>query len=65
VPYYYPWEELKAYTNDPIQVYDNWQGVMNQFYGNSQIIPGLPVTKDGHPAMQGFLQDYYASYIKA
>jgi phospholipase C len=65
VPYYDPWEALKAYPNDPRQVYDNWQGVMNQFYGNSQIIPGLPVTKDGHPAMQGFLQDYYASYMKA
>lgn len=61
VPYYDPWEALRAYPNDPRQRYDNWQGVTNQFYGNSQIIPGLPVTKNGHPKMQGFLQDYYSS----
>ncbi len=59
VPYYDPWEALVAYPNDPRQSYDNWQGVMNQFYGNATIIPGLPVT--GQPAMQGFLQDYYDS----
>lgn len=61
IPYYDPWEALKAYPNDPRQLFNNWQGVMNQFYGDATIIPGLPVTKNGHPGMQGFLQDYYDS----
>ncbi|MGH8611788.1 MAG: alkaline phosphatase family protein [Gammaproteobacteria bacterium] len=65
VPYYDPWEALRAYPNDPRQLYDNWQGVMNQFYGNSQIINGLPVTKNGQPPMKGFLQDYYSSEMLA
>lgn len=53
VPYYDPWEALRAYPNDPRQPY-SWSGVMNQFYGDAKIIDGMPVTKDGHPAMQGF-----------
>ncbi len=64
IPYYDPWEALKAYPNDPRTSgwrYPTWNGVLNQFYGDSQIIPGLPVTKNGRPAMKGFLQDYYLS----
>lgn len=65
VPYYDPWEALVAYPNDPRQLYHNWQGVMNQFYGDAGIILGLPETKYGHPKMQGFLQDYYDSRMTA
>lgn len=65
VPYYDPWEALVAYPNDPRQLHDNWQGVMNQFYGDAGIITGLPATKYGHPKMQGFLQDYYDSRMTA
>jgi phospholipase C len=64
VPYYDPWEALRAYPNDPRQPY-SWSGVMNQFYGDAKIIDGMPVTKDGHPAMQGFLQDYYWPKMEA
>jgi phospholipase C len=31
---------------------------MNQFFGNQNIIGGLPSSAAGPPAMQGFLQDY-------
>jgi phospholipase C len=54
-----PYEQLRVTSaNDFWPPRNSWSGVMNQFYGNQNPINGLPVTKNGHPAMQGFLQDF-------
>ena len=54
VPAYDPYEEMK--------IDDGWNGVLNQMFGNQDTIPGLPET--GAPVgMNGFLQDYYSSYM--
>lgn len=54
VPAYDPYEEFRANSS--------WNGVMNQLFGNQDRISSLP--KTGTAAhMQGFLQDYYASYM--
>jgi phospholipase C len=59
VPYRDPYEALRAGNNeDPRDPGDNWNGVMNQFFGNQNIITRLPSASDGEPAMQGFVQDY-------
>jgi phospholipase C len=59
VPYRDPYEALRAGKDqDPRDPDDNWKGVMNQFFGNQNIITGLPSKGDGQPAMKGFLQDY-------
>jgi phospholipase C len=56
IPFYDPNEQLLVTS-----VW-NWNGVMNQLFGNQNMITGLPTS--GTPAgMQGFLQDYYASYM--
>lgn len=39
-----------------------WNGVMNQLYGDQDMISGMPTTGTV-PSMQGFLQDYYATYM--
>ncbi len=54
VPCYDPYEEMK--------VDGSWKGVLNQLYGNQDAIQRLPVRED-KVGMQGFLQDYYASYM--
>jgi len=54
VPAYDPYEELKAERN--------WNGVMNQVFGDQNLIGRLP--NPGDPRrMLGFLQDYYAAYM--
>lgn len=54
-----PYEQLRVTSSNNFwKPRNSWSGVMNQFYGNQYPIPGLPVTKDGKPAMQGFLQDF-------
>jgi len=54
VPAYDPYEELRANQE--------WNGVINQLFGDQNRIGGLPPT--GTPAqMLGFLQDYYAAYM--
>ena len=59
VPYRDPYEALRAGNwEDPRDPGDNWSGVMNQFFGNQNIITGLPSESDGKPGMQGFVQDY-------
>lgn len=57
IPYRDPYEALKAYPSDPRAPY-GWNGVMNQLFGNQNIITGLPSKSDGEPEMKGFLQDY-------
>ena len=54
VPAYDPYEEFK--------VHDSWNGVMNQLFGNQDLIGGLP-QGGTTPGMLGFLQDYYAWYM--
>jgi phospholipase C len=61
VPSTDPYESLRAYKVDVRAPARSWYGVMNQFFGNQQVIPGLPSPSDGVPAMKGFVQDY-ASY---
>lgn len=62
VPYADPYEALRAVpSNDPRAPINSWHGVMNQFYGNQNIIDALPDTRNSTPSMQGFLQDYYSS----
>lgn len=63
VPYYDPYEALRAYPFDPRAPLNSWKGVMNQFFGNQKAIPGLPTPDQGVPQMQGFLQDYYDSLM--
>jgi phospholipase C len=58
VPFYDPYEALRAYPVDIRAPKHSWYGVMNQFFGNQQVIPGLPSSNSGPPAMKGFLQDY-------
>jgi len=61
IPYRDPYEALRAgNSEDPRDPGDNWYGVMNQLFGNQQIIPGLPSPSSGIPQMKGFLQDYYS-----
>jgi len=55
VPAYDPYEELKAEGS--------WKGVMNQLFGTQDEIGGLPPAGAPPPPMQGFLQDYYATYM--
>ena len=58
VPFYDPYEALRAYPVDPRAPRNSWNGVMNQFFGNQQVIAGLPPTNGAPPKMKGFLQDY-------
>ena len=70
----YPVEAIPAkYQNDRVPCYDpyeamrdgsgsEWNGVMNQLFGNQDIIANMP-TKNMHASMLGFLQDYYARYM--
>jgi phospholipase C len=54
VPAYDPYEEMK--------IDSSWNGVLNQMFGNQDIISGLPASET--PAgMNGFLQDYYSGYM--
>jgi phospholipase C len=53
VPAYDPYEELKA---------EGWKGVMNQIFGNQDLLRHLPAPNDER-RMLGFLQDYYAGYM--
>jgi len=57
IPYRDPYEALRAYPSDP-RAPDGWNGVMNQLFGNQNIITGLPSQNNGAPKMKGFLQDY-------
>jgi phospholipase C len=57
IPYRDPYEALRAYPSDPRAPY-GWNGVMNQLFGNQNIITGLPSQSNGAPQMKGFLQDY-------
>lgn len=50
VPAWDPYEEMYALTS--------WNGVLNQMFGNENMIGGMP-SKDTPPTMQGFYQDYY------
>ena len=59
VPYLDPYEALRAWPVDIRAKDHSWKGVMNQFFGGQKVIPGLPSSNGGPPAMQGFLQDYY------
>ena len=69
IPWYDPFEALRATPdNDPRVLLDNWNlddwnGVMNQFFGGKNRIERLPAPSDGPPEMQGFLQDYYDSQM--
>lgn len=53
IPYWDPYEALKE---------GDWNGVMNQLFGDQDKIKGLPAAGTS-ARMQGFLQDYYASYM--
>lgn len=53
VPAYDPYE--------PFRENNEWNGVMNQLFGNQDRIKGLPANNTP-PTMNGFLQDYYAWY---
>jgi phospholipase C len=55
VPAYDPYEEMKASGS--------WKGVLNQLFGDQDVIPGLPVPGLGPARMRGFLQDYYSAYM--
>jgi phospholipase C len=58
VPYLDPWEALQQNsTNDPRPPSNPWSGVINQFFGDSRPIPGLPAYGTP-PTMKGFWQDY-------
>lgn len=62
IPYYDPWEALRVTNkNDPRYIWSDWNGVMNQFFGNQNLITELPSCASDTPAMKGFLQDYYSS----
>jgi phospholipase C len=61
VPSTDPYESFRAWPVDIRAAPNSWYGVMNQFFGNQKVIPGLPSESNGTPAMKGFLQDY-ASY---
>ncbi len=52
MPWYDPYEQLVVTTT--------WNGVMNQMFGNQNMISQLPAPPT-QAGMQGFLQDYYAS----
>lgn len=55
VPYYDPYEAMSEDSG-----FDGtWNGVMNQLFGDQNIIAGMP-TPGATPAMMGFLQDYYS-----
>jgi phospholipase C len=59
IPYRDPYEALRAgNSEDPRDPGDNWYGVMNQFFGDQQLINNLPPPPSGAPKMKGFLQDY-------
>jgi phospholipase C len=53
VPAYDPYEPMRENAE--------WNGVMNQLFGDENRIKALPA--GGTPRMLGFLQDYYASYM--
>lgn len=53
VPSLDPYEALRAYPVDIRAPAWSWYGVMNQFFGNQQVIPGLPSPNSGVPAMKG------------
>jgi phospholipase C len=56
VPAYDPYEAMREGSGG------EWNGVMNQLFGNQDIINSMP--KDGvPPEMLGFLQDYYSDYM--
>jgi phospholipase C len=50
VPWHDPYEEMNT---------DSWKGVMNQLYGNQDVIGGMPTPASGPARMEGFWQDYY------
>lgn len=59
------------HADKPIPAYDpsesmveglEWNGVMNQLFGDQDMIGGMPQTGQT-PGMLGFLQDYYARYM--
>jgi len=56
VPCYDPYEAMREGSGS------EWNGVMNQLFGNQDRIQQMP-TKGSHASMLGFLQDYYASYM--
>lgn len=63
IPSKYQSERVPAY--DPYEAMregSEWNGVMNQLFGNQNMISSMP-KPDSHAAMQGFLQDYYARYM--
>lgn len=63
IPTKYQDKRIPAY--DPYEAMvegSEWNGVMNQLYGDQDIIQGMPATGTA-PGMQGFLQDYYAKYM--
>jgi phospholipase C len=55
VPAYDPYEAMKEA--------DSWNGVLNQLFGDQDIIADLPTPSLGTGQAQGFLQDYYAEYM--
>lgn len=59
IPAYDPAEAMRE---TPLVGPVTWNGVMNQLFGNQDIISAMP--KDGTKAnMLGLLQDYYADYM--
>jgi phospholipase C len=54
VPAYDPYEAMREGAQ--------WNGVMNQLFGNQDAIQGMP-KKNTPVQMLGFLQDYYARYM--
>jgi phospholipase C len=54
VPAYDPYEAMRDGSE--------WNGVMNQLFGNQDPIQGMP-EKNTPAQMLGFLQDYYARYM--
>ena len=56
VPCYDPYEAMREGSGA------EWNGVMNQLFGNQDRIDQMPNPKQ-HASMLGFLQDYYAYYM--
>jgi phospholipase C len=54
VPYWDPTEAMYSSAD--------WRGVMNQMFGDSNEISGMP-TNAMQPRMQGFFQDYYEEFV--
>ena len=40
-----------------------WNGVLNQLFGDQDVIQGLPVPELGTPRARGYLQDYYSYFM--